>query len=356
MDHSFHITVVGKGHYRAHASDTLLEAGQRAGFGFPHACRNGNCLRCAGELLRGSVRQRIGNLTDNIRTLHAGDEGAGQVLYCIAHALEDCEINVPDITAPGELPVFDVTCQITAIDDLNHDVSRVMLRLPAGRRIRWHAGQYLLLKLPAGEAAFSIANVATGRELELHVRHNDENSSAQTIMAALRNDNLVRVQLPAGQRFIAHPLPQRPVWFICGSTGFAPAKAMIEHLLASDFAYPIRLYWGARSADDIYLPALPAQWARDEKLQYVPVLSDSTVTDEGEAGAEHTGAIYRTGLVHEAVLADLNDEDERPEFHIAGSPAMAWAVFDALHAAGVPAADMHSDVFDYAPRTPESTP
>lgn len=348
MDQTFHITVAGKGHYNARADDTLLEAGQRAGFGFPHACRNGNCLRCVGQLLRGSVTQRIGNQPANTRIVYADDASAGQVLYCIAHALEDCEINVPDITAPGELPVFDVSCQIIAIDDLNHDVSRIMLRLPAGRRIRWYAGQYLLLQTPAGEAAFSIANAPGGRDLELHLRHNEENSSAQEVMAALRQDTVARVQLPAGRRFIADNLPQRPVWFVCGSTGFAPAKAMIEHLLANNFDQPIRLYWGARTADDIYLPALPAQWVRDEQLEYVPVLSDSTATDEGDAGAEHAGAVYRTGLVHEAVLADLNGE--QPEFHIAGSPAMAWAVFDALSAAGVPAEDMHSDVFDYAPR------
>src|SRR5690606_15034705 len=247
------------------------------------------------------------------------------------------EITVPDITAPGEIPVSDVSCQITAIDALNHDVSRVMLRLPAGRKLRWHAGQYLILNLPGGESAFSIANAPGGRDIELHVRHNAENPPSLDVIKALRNDSLVRARLPFGERFIGATLPDRPVWFVCGSTGFAPAKAMIEHLLAQDFPHPIHLYWGARTEADLYLPALPQTWAATHKVRYVPVLSESAAT------------AYRGGLVHEAVLADLGDP-AGPEFHIGGSPPMAWAVFDALLAAGVPAAQMHSDVFDYAPR------
>lgn len=337
MPDTFRIIVTGKGQYLANAGDTLLEAGQRAGFGFPSACRNGNCLRCQGTLLHGSLTQRIGNLASNTRTVHAGDADAARVLYCVAHALEDCEITVPDITTPGELPVSDVSCQITAIDTLNHDVSRVMLRLPAGRKLRWHAGQYLMLALPAGDSAFSIANAPGGRDIELHVRHNAENPPSLDVIEALRQDSLVRARLPFGERFIGETLPDRPVWFICGSTGFAPAKAMIEHLLASGFQHPIHLYWGARTEADLYLPALPPQWAAAHNLRYVPVLSESADT------------AYRSGLVHEAVLADLGDP-AAAEFHIGGSPPMAWAVFDALAAAGVPAAQMHSDVFDYAPR------
>ncbi|HCK26615.1 MAG TPA: flavin oxidoreductase, partial [Alcanivorax sp.] len=43
------------------------------------------------------------------------------------------------------------------------DVTRVWLRLPAGKAIRWHAGQYLTLVLPHGEYPFSIANPPGGR-------------------------------------------------------------------------------------------------------------------------------------------------------------------------------------------------
>ena len=43
-------------------------------------------------------------------------------------------------------------------------------------------------------------------------------------------------------------------------------------------------------------------------------------------------------------------EPTDPLFYVGGSPSMAWAVFDDLIAEGVPAKNIHSDVFDYAPR------
>ena len=327
------ITVLGKGQYPAPTNDTLLEAGQRAGFGFPHACRNGNCLRCQGTLRQGSVRLRNG------RTIHAGEATASAVLYCVAHALENCEIDVPDITAPGELPVITTACQILSRDPLNHDVTRVMLRLPAGKPVHWHAGHYLELLLPQGDAAFSIANARSGdgRDIELHVRHTQDNPSSLEVMHYLSTEPVVRVRLPGGRRFIGETLPAQPVWFVCGSTGFAPAKAMIEYLLTQHFPHPIYLYWGARSAGDLYLHALAQAWADAGQVRYVPVLSETSETG------------FRHGLVHEAVLADMQAPQET-EFHIGGSPPMAWAVFDALTTAGVPATAIHSDVFDYAPR------
>ena len=328
------ITVTGCGaSYGADSTETLLEAGLRAGFGFPSACRNGNCLRCQGTLLRGSVQLRNG------RIIYAGEAAAAQVLYCVAYAQEPCEINVPDITAPGQLPVIEAACQITDITSLNHDVSRVMLKLPAGKAVQWYAGQYLELLLPQGPSAFSIANARSGdgRDLELHVRHTADNPSSLEVMAHLRDNPVVRARLPGGERWIGDTLPSGPVWFICGSTGFAPAKAMIEHLLTRHFPHAIYLYWGARTEADIYLPALPEAWASAGQVQYVPVLSDAA------------DKRYRSGLVHEAALADMTDPASA-ECHVGGSPVMAWAVFDALLAAGVPPENIHSDVFDYAPR------
>lgn len=326
------ITVVGKGQFQCDEEDTILEAGLRAGFAFPAACRNGACERCLGELVEGSV-----HIARKNHTIHAGETGSDRVLYCVAHALTDCEINVPEVRAPGELPVHEVSCQITELTNLSNDVSRVMLRLPAGKRIAWHAGQYLELMFPFGDCAFSIANRCSGRDIELHVRYHHENSSSLDVIDALRNNTLVKARLPAGTRFI-DTLPEQPVWFICGSTGFAPIKAMLEHLRDNAFTLPVHLYWGARTQADMYLLSEALAFADSmPNLKFVPALSD-----------EHRDGLFH-GLVHEAVLQDLHTPAE-PLFFVGGSPPMAWAVFDALYEAGVPATHIHSDVYDYAPR------
>lgn len=326
------ITVTGKGQFQCRDDETILAAGQRAGFSFPVACRNGVCERCQGRLLQGSVR-----ISRNTHTLSAGEPGSERVLYCVAYALTDCEIDVPEVRAPGELPVHEVSCQITDITDLSDDVSRIMLRLPAGKKIDWHAGQYLELLFPFGDCAFSIANAPGGREIELHVRYHHENSSSLDVIHALRSDSLVKVRLPAGNRYI-DSLPTRPVWFVCGSTGFAPVKAMIEALRDQKFALPIHLYWGARTAADMYMLSQAQQLAAQlPNLTFVAALSDESRPD------------WFHGLVHQAVLQDLTNPTE-PLFYVGGSVPMAWAVFDALVDAGVPADRIHSDVYDYAPR------
>src|SRR5690554_591847 len=229
------IRVGHKGSFICQPEETILAAGQRAGFGFPKACRNGNCGRCAGQLLNGCVllpqaqQSQINSQTKTGHVVCAGQPGSDTVLYCIAKALSDCDIAEHLITAPGELPVNTLRCQIADIRPLNHNVSAVSLRLPAGQKVHWHAGQYLLLG-EKQEAAFSIANsVANGssRELLLHIRHEEGNASATALMAELREHATALATLPLGERYIDQA-PQQPIWFICGSTGFAPARAMID--------------------------------------------------------------------------------------------------------------------------------
>ena len=91
MPQTFTITVSGKGHFPCRTDQSIVDAGQQAGFGFPIACRNGVCERCIGQLSHGQVQQKN-------RTIHAGDASSSQVLYCIALPLSDCEIDAVSYT------------------------------------------------------------------------------------------------------------------------------------------------------------------------------------------------------------------------------------------------------------------
>jgi len=244
-----------------------------------------------------------------------------------------------ELALPGNLPVHELRCTILGLEALNHDVTRVWLRLPAGAPVQWYAGQYLELLMPEGPCPFSIANAPDEQQydLELHVRHGEDNPSSLDIMAALNDNETMAVRLPGGERYI-DALPDTPVWFVCGSTGFAPAKAMIEHLRGHGFEGPIKLFWGARTPADLYLDALARDWEAElPAFEYIPVLSEQSAPG------------YQQGLVHEAATARLGAGEE-PLVHVAGSPAMAWTAFDALTGAGLAEHRIHSDVFDYAPR------
>lgn len=320
--------------FQVEPGETILEAGRRAGFGFPAACRNGVCERCQGRLLAGRVHIQRKNLT-----IHAGEAGSDAVLYCVALAETDCEIDVPDLTLPGEIPARSLHCQIVSVEPLTHDISRVWLRQPAGQPSPWLAGQYLILERDT-PAAFSIANgPAPGlRELELHVRHSADNPASLDIIETLNRQTGIDVSLPHGERGM-QALPDRPVWFICGSTGFAPAKAMLEFLRANEFEQPVRVFFGAREERDLYL------------LDWLDALSADMPDMRWLATLSHDNQPGRyAGLAHEPAVEALKEMAQPPEIHVGGSPGMAWAVYDALVAAGHPGELIHSDVFDYAPR------
>lgn len=331
---SFAITVNGRADaFAAEPGESILDAGRRAGFTFPQACRNGNCFRCEGRLLRGEVeRQRT-------RERLRADGTPQAVLPCIVEARADCALAVEGVYGPGELPVLEVAAQVVAVEPLNHNVSRVRLRLPAGRKIARLAGQYLEILDGDAAYAFSIASPPeSGRDLELHVRYGSDNTSSLAVMALLRDNGVVRVRLPQGDCTLAGE-PRLPLLVVAGSTGFSQAKALVEHAIAQRWQVPIALYRGVRTHADLYLPDLPAQWAREHaNIRCVSAIS----AGDGAPG-------MRRGPVHEAVLAD------RPDFRnvqvfACGSPPMVYAALDAFVAAGLPVERFFSDVLAWAPR------
>lgn len=333
---TYTITAEGCGSFPASAADRLLDAGQRAGFGFPHACRNGNCERCLATLVSGQVRYPDG-LDERLRERH----GETALLCCQAQPASDVHFRMPGLTAPGELPLVEKTCQKLELTPLNRDVSLLRLRLPAGRGIDWYAGQYLGLRLDDRWLSFSIANApaAGRRELEVHFRHLAHHASAQQHLAWLSQHDLIRVRLPLGHCHLP-ALPQRPLWFICGSTGFAPAQAMLQYLADHAYQGSVRLFWGNREQADIYLPDAPARLAqRLPGLEVELVLSDQQV------------AGYRQGNVHEIALEYLSDP-AAPLVFISGSPAMVDAVHGALRRAGVSEAQLLSDMLPAPEKRP----
>src|SRR5579871_2588003 len=86
---------------------------------------------------------------------------------------------------------------------------------------------------------------------------------------------------------------------LASGTGFAPIKALIEHMKFKNIERPATLYWGGRRPEDLYMDA----WVRERQaempnLRYVPVISNAVPE------ADWRG---RTGFVHAAVLEDFAD-------------------------------------------------
>ena len=105
-------------------------------------------------------------------------------------------------------------------------------------------------------------------------------------------------------------------------------------------------HWGGRRRTDLYLNELPERWAGERSgFRYTPVLSEPTAEDAW------TG---RTGLVHEAVMADHPDLSGW-QVYACGNPLMVEAARrDFVARCGLPADEFYADAF--TPAAPAGTP
>ncbi len=118
-------------------------------------------------------------------------------------------------------------------------------------------------------------------------------------------------------------------------------KSIVEHLLKGGLTSPVTLYWGVPTAEELYLSTTCQQWeTQDSNFRYIPVVSEPHRSPDWQG---------RTGLVGHAVLEDLDDLSAC-DVIVAGSPAMVYATFDELVAAGARETHIRSDMFSYAPR------
>ncbi|WP_286240436.1 2Fe-2S iron-sulfur cluster-binding protein [Neptuniibacter halophilus] len=329
----------------ADPGETLLQSLRRNGYRMRVSCRNGVCEICEVQLLQGEIRQHYPEKHLQLDADRA--QPPEMVLACTCRPLSDIRVKIEGLRRPGELLVKKLLCSITAIEQLNHDVYRIRLLMPATASLsaEYYAGQYLDICLPDGrKASFSIASAPdSGRDLELHIRHMPESEMSNAILRHLQNESGVEVELPKGDCYLRAQTLSADTRLVmaAASTGFAQVKSVVEHLLANQYANPIYIYWGARVEADIYLEELPLQWAAEHpSVHFVPVVSEP----ENSPGWQG-----RTGLLPAAILEDFTDFDG-VEIFTSGSPAMVYALLDACEERGFQESAMHSDVFAYAPR------
>ncbi|MEW5880344.1 MAG: FAD-binding oxidoreductase [Pseudomonadota bacterium] len=313
--------------------ETLLDAGLRAQVPLPFECRSGGCGVCCATVLAGEVDPGVyqkSALPDEARS-------RGQVLLCCAVPLSDVEIELEEGAAlrEGALPMYEA--KVTRLERLAPDVMLVELSLPAGQTIKYEAGQYLNILLEDGARrsySFTAPSGETDR-IELHVRRVPGGRFTTRVFESMKVGDKLRFEGPLGE-FVLHEPGDRPLIFVAGATGFAPVKSLLEQAFRMGIERPLYLYWGVRKRRDFYLFDLPQRWAREHpNFHFVPVLSEPGPDDEW------TG---RTGLVHEAILADFPDLSGH-SVYACGSLNMVAAAVPEFIAHGLDESQCFSDAF-----------
>ena len=323
----------------ARRGETLLEAGLRDGLPMPFDCRNGGCGVCKADLLAGEVHLRAYQES----ALPAAERAAGRTLLCCAEPLEDVEVAYQPAAGARPAEVRRYGARVTSLQRLAPDVMKLVLRVEEGGELRWHAGQYVNVLLEDGaKRAFSFAaRPGAGADIELHIRRIAGGAFTPKVFTTMKVGDRLRFEGPLGS-FHLRDEGAKPILFVAGSTGFAPVKSMLEDAFARGIRRPMTLYWGARTRADLYAAELAAGWALEHaNFTFVPVLSEPRPED---------GWTGRTGLVHEAILADHPDLSGH-QVYACGSVQMVQAVAPALAGRGLSPDDCFSDAFSFAPRT-----
>jgi len=332
---SFKVSIQPSGHeFTVRDGETVLEAGLADGFNLPCGCRNGACGSCRGRILQGSVDYG----SHNPAALSAAEKRAGYALFCCARPLTDLQIEVREIGASKDIVVRKLPCRVEQIVRPADDVAIVSLKLPSSERLAFLAGQYVEFILKDGQRrAFSIANPPhADQPMELHIRRVPGGSFSDHVWNTMKARDILRFEGPLGSFYLREE-SDRPVVLVASGTGFAPIKSILEHAFRRGVARPLTLYWGARRRKDLYMLDRPERWAREQaNFRFVPVLSEPTPE------CAWTG---RTGLVHQAVMADYADLSGL-QVYACGVPVMVNAArADFIGLRGLPPDEFFADSF-----------
>ncbi len=335
---SFQITVQPSGRsFTADTTETLLAAGIRQGIGLAYGCKDGACGSCKCKKIEGTVVHGV----HQSKALSEEEEAQGLILTCCATAQSDLILESRQVTEAGAFPIKKMPVRVVSLVKKSDDVMVIQLQLPATDVMQFHAGQYIEFLLRDGSRrSYSMGNAphtleAGAPKVELHIRHMPGGKFTDPVFTTMKEKDILRVEGPYGSFFLRED-SNKPMVLLASGTGFAPIKALIEHMQHKGITRPATLYWGGRRPSDLYMKEWVAgQLAQMPNLRYVPVVSNATLEDAW------TG---RTGFVHQAVLQDHPDLSGF-QVYACGAPIVVDSAQRDYGAAGLPAEEFFADSF-----------
>ncbi|QDG73143.1 CDP-6-deoxy-delta-3,4-glucoseen reductase [Janthinobacterium tructae] len=332
---TFQITVQPSGHqFSCEADETVLSAAIRAGVGLPYSCKSGACSSCKGKIVSGNVQHK----PYQARSLTEDEAAAGYSLLCCAVPQGDLVVQAREVAGSSDYPIKKMPSRVTTIEKVAPDVVVLTLQLPASERLHYRAGQYIEIMLRDNKRrSYSMASAPVdGGPVSLHIRHMPGGLFTDQVFGNMKERDILRFEGPMGTFFLRED-SDKPVVLLASGTGFAPLKAIVEHMINEQSPRPITLYWGARRPHDLYMDALCRQWAADlPQFTYVPVVSEALPEDAWSG---------RTGFVHQAVMTDLPDMSAYQVYACGAPIVVESANRDFVQLCQLPADEFYADAF-----------
>ena len=336
---SFQISVQPSGRiFSADSTETLLAAGIRQGIGLPYGCKDGACGSCKCKKISGTVVHG----EHQPKALSADEEAQGLILTCCSKAQSDVVLESRQVAEEGSFPIKKMPARVVSLEKKSDDVMTVIMQLPATDVMQFHAGQYVEFLLRDGSRrSYSMANAPhtlepTAPKVELHIRHMPGGKFTDVVFSTMKEKDILRIEGPYGS-FYLRENSTAPLILLASGTGFAPIKALLEHMQYKGIERPATLYWGGRRPSDLYMNDwVEAQIKLMPNLSYVPVISDAKPEDAWSG---------RTGFVHQAVLQDHPNLSSY-QVYACGAPIVVdSARADYVNKAGLPEEAYFADSF-----------
>lgn len=299
--------------------DTLLQAAQRAGIGFPYECSSGGCGSCKFELKEGEVE----NLWADAPGLSERDRRKGLMLACQCRAKGPVKIKVR--TSPECRPLITPerrSAKLLASHAVTHDI--IEFRFKAQGAAEFQAGQYALLFLPGVTAprSYSMSNIANPQgEWHFQIRRVPDGKATDCLFHQLQPGDTIEIDGPYGLACLRKE-SVRDIVCVAGGSGLAPMVSIARGAAQAGMLQDRQLhfFYGARTPRDVcgeqFLRELPGF---GDRILYHPVVSQPGDDPQAPWNGE-------TGFVHEAVKRVLGTKMPDCEFYFAGPPLMTQSL------------------------------
>jgi ferredoxin-NAD(P)+ reductase (naphthalene dioxygenase ferredoxin-specific) len=308
------------------SGSNLLDVLRANSLPISYSCMSGRCGTCRCRVVSGQVRDS---------GPEAGRPQAGKddyVLACQAVLTDNCTIELPEVDEVVVHTARIVKGTVTAIEAATHDIRRIRVRL--AKPMAFSAGQYATVQFtPEHIRPYSMAGLHDDFEWEFQVRRVPDGRVTAFIFDELQVGAALRISGPLGTAYLRQK-HTGPMLCVGGGTGLAPVLSIVRGALAAGMDNPIHLYFGVRSAEDVY---------DAERLQALaaahPNVKVHIVVATGAAGANE-----RSGLVTDAIEKDLGHLTGWRAY-LCGAPAMVDALNLLVTRLGVEPGLVHADAF-----------
>lgn len=369
------VTVNGQHSYTVSRGEKLLAALASNDILLPAACGGrGSCGQCRVTVLSGG-----GQILATERSLISRREAAaGERLACMVAVRDDLTIRVPD----SLLEVRRLHATVRSNTRITTYLTEVVLEMPAGEKLDFEAGDYVVVEAPPGEsrfADFSLPDTTRdewlqGGLLALSVTREATESRAYSLANPPYEEDIatlvVRIATPpasappgtppgkvssflfglaAGDRVaISGPFGEfharsgdAEMVLIGGGAGIAPLRAiLLDQLVGKQTERRISFWYGARNAREIcYADEFDELAARFPNFTWHAALSDR---------AEEPDWTGLRGFIHAVVRDKYLLQHQAPEdieYYLCGPPLMSTAVVSMLEDLGVDPANILYDDF-----------